>query len=80
MSIRPFRSRLGATIAAAALAVLVSAGLLGGVLALFLRNGFPFEQVVIAARACTESTYVSDREACMRAFAAASSRSTVASR
>lgn len=80
MSIQPFRSRPGAVLAAAALAVLISVALLGGVVALFLRDGLPYEQAVTAERACGESRFVSEREACMRAFAAAAERPTVASR
>lgn len=80
MSILPFRSRLGATVAAGALAVLISAALLGGVLALFLSDGMPFDQAVIAEHACSEPRFVSERETCMRAFAAAAQRPAVASR
>jgi hypothetical protein len=80
MSIQPFRSRLGGALAAVALAALISIGLLGGVAALFLRAGTPFEQALIAERACGESRFVSEREACMRAFAAEAERPTVASR
>jgi len=80
MSTQPFRSRLGATVTAGALAVLVSSALLGGVLALFLRDGMPFEQVLIAERACSEPRFVSEREACMRAFMATAQRPAVASR
>jgi len=80
MSIQPFRSRLGATVAAGALAVLISSALLGGVLALFLRDGMPYEEALIAERACSEPRFVSEREACIRAFAAASERPAVASR
>jgi hypothetical protein len=74
------RPPFGATVAAAALAFLIAIGLLGGVAALFLNDGKPFEQAVIAERACAGYTFISEREACMRAFAAAVDRRTVASR
>jgi hypothetical protein len=80
MSIQPFRYRVGGTLVAVALAALISIGLLGGVAALFTRDGMPFEQALIAERACSESRFVSDREVCMRAFAAAAERPAVASR
>jgi hypothetical protein len=74
------RTSLGATIAAAALAFLIAIGLLGGVAALFLNDGKPFEQAVIAEKACADSAFISERDACMRAFTAAANRRTVASR
>jgi len=80
MSIQLFQSRVGGTLAAVALAILIAIGLLGGVAALFLHDGVPFEQALIAERACSESAFVSEREACMRAFAAGAERPTVASR
>jgi hypothetical protein len=80
MSILSFRSHLGATVAAGALAVLVSSAVLGGVIALFLRDGLPFEQALIAERACSEPRFVSERETCVRAFVAAAQRPAVASR
>jgi hypothetical protein len=80
MSIQSLRSRLGAIVAAVALAVLISIGLLGGVVALFVNDGLPLEQAVIAERACSEPRFVSERETCMRAFAATTQRPAVASR
>ena len=74
------RTPLGATVAAAALAIIIASGLLGGVAALFLNDGTPFEQAVIAERACSGFAFVSEREACVRAFVAAADRRTVASR
>jgi hypothetical protein len=50
------------------------------VTALFLGDGLPFEQAVIAERACGESAFLSDRQACVRAFIAAAQRPAVASR
>ena len=80
MSIQPFRSRLGGALVALTLAALLAIGLLDGVAALFLHDGTPFEQALIAERACSEYKFVSDREACMRAFAAAVERPAIASR
>ena len=80
MSIQPFRSRLGGNLVALTLAALLAIGLLDGVAALFLHAGTPFEQALIAERACSEYKFVSEREACMRAFAAATERPAVASR
>ena len=74
------RRHPAATAILGALALVIAVGLLSGVAVLSLGDGMPFEQSVIAERACGESAYVSEREACMRAFAAASNRSTVASR
>lgn len=80
MNIQPFRSRLGGTLVALTLAALIAIGLLDGVATLFLHDGMPFEQALIAERACSEYRFVSEREACMRAFAAAVERPAVASR
>ena len=51
---------------AAALAGTITTGLFAGVTALFQRGGMPFEQQVIAERACADRAYVSEREACVR--------------
>jgi hypothetical protein len=80
MRIQPSRSRVGGTLVAVALATLIAIGLLDGVATLFLRDGTPFEQALIAERACSEYRFVSEREACMRAFAAGADRPAVASR
>ena len=80
MSIQPIFTRLGARLVSGAFAVLIAIGLLTGVAALFLRDGFPFEQALVAERACSGYAFVSEREACMRAFAAALERPAVASR
>ena len=69
-----------ATVILAALALVIAVGLLSGVAVLFLGDGVPYEQVLIAERACSESAYVSERETCMRAFAAAAQQPVVASR
>ena len=71
---------LGITIAAAALSFLVAIGLFTAVAGLFLRNGAPLQDVAIAERACIESVYVSERDACVRSFLAEADRRRVASR
>jgi hypothetical protein len=80
MSIQSLRTHFGVTLVAATLAVLIAIGLLGGLVALFVNDGMPLERAVVAERACGDAAFVSEREACVRAFAAASSRSNVASR
>jgi hypothetical protein len=68
------------TLVAATLATLIAIGLLTAVTGLFQRDGVPFEQVVIAEHACTHYAFVSEREACVRVFLAASRVRNVASR
>jgi hypothetical protein len=68
------------TLVAATLATLIAIGLLTAVTGLFQRDGAPFEQVVIAEHACTNYAFVSEREACVRVFLAASRVRNVASR
>ena len=80
MSIQAFHPRRGGTLVALTLAALLAIGVLDGVAALFLHDGTPFEQALIAERACSEYKFVSDREACMRAFATAMERPAIASR
>ncbi len=74
------RPHVGTTIVAAALSVLIAIGLLAAVAGLFLRDGAPFEQVVIAEHACANHTFISEREACVRLYLAASRVQNVASR
>ena len=74
------RPNVVTTIAAAALAVLIAIGLLGSVAGLFQRDGAPFEQLVIAERACANHSFVSDRETCVRLYLAASRIRNIASR
>ncbi len=68
------------TIVAAALSVLIAIGLLTAVTGLFQRDGTPFEQVVIAERACASLAFVSERETCVHSFLAASRVRNVATR
>ena len=82
MNAKPVLSRphFATTIVAAALSVVIAIGLLSAVAALFQRDGAPFEQVVIAEHACANYAFVSEREACVRLFLAASRIRNVASR
>jgi hypothetical protein len=68
------------TIVAAALSAFIAIGLLTGIVGLFERDGTPFEQVVIAEHACTNYAFVSEHEACVRLFLAASRVRNLASR
>jgi hypothetical protein len=74
------RSHIGTTIVAAALSFLIAIGLLTAVAGLFLDEGTPLQNVVIAERACSEFTFISEREACVRSFLAASYHRRLASR
>jgi hypothetical protein len=74
------RPHIGTTIVATVLSVLIGIGLLAAVAGLFLRDGAPLEQVVIAEHACADYAFVSERETCMRSFLAASPVRSVASR
>jgi hypothetical protein len=60
------------TIIAAALSALIAIALLSAVAGLFLRDGTPLEQIVIAEHACADYAFVSEREACIRSYLAAS--------
>jgi hypothetical protein len=72
------RPRVVATIAAA-LSTVIAIGLLAAVTSLFQRDGAPFEQVVFAEHACANHTFISEREACVRLYLAASRVQNVAS-
>jgi hypothetical protein len=74
MNVKPTlaRPRVVTTIAAAALSTVIAIGLLTAVTGLFQRDGAPFEQVVIAEHACANHAFISEREACVRLYLAAS--------
>jgi len=72
-------SSLAITVAAA-LAVFIAVGLLTSVAFMFQRDGAPLEQLAAAERACTPHVYVSEREACMREWLAATRARNVASK
>ena len=80
MNAKPILARphVGTTLVGAALSALIAIGLLANVAGLFLRDGAPLEQAVIAERACSDHAFVSEREACTRSFLAASHRQQVA--
>jgi hypothetical protein len=72
--------RAGITFAAAALAALIGLGLLSSVTVLFQRDGSPYEQVVVAERACASNVYQSERASCVRDYLAAAQAKKVAAR
>ena len=74
------RHHIVTMIVAVVLSALIATGLLSAVAGLFLRDGTPFEQVVVAERACANYAYMSEREVCARAFRGNSQISRVASR
>jgi len=74
------RPHVVTTVFAAALSSFIAIGLLSAVVGLFERDGTPFEEVVIAEHACKNYGFVSEREACIRLFLAASRVRKLASR
>jgi len=82
MSLAPVLARPSVTtiIVAAALSSSIAIALLVAVAALFVHEGVPLHNVAIAERACSDLTFVSEREVCMRSFLAASAHRHVASR
>lgn len=74
------RPRVVMTIAAVALSAVIAIGLLAAVTGLFQRDGAPFEHVVIAEQTCANHAFISEREACVRSYLAASRVRNVASR
>lgn len=75
----PRSSSFSITIAAA-LATFIAIGLLTAVAFTFQRDGKPLEQLAAAERACVQRIYVSEREACMREWLAATRSPNVASK
>ena len=73
------QSSIGTTIAAA-LAAVVSIGLLSLVVSLFRTDGGPLEQLVAAEKACQQYAYVSEREHCMNEWLAAARTTRVANK
>lgn len=65
---------------AAALAGIITIGVFASVTALLQRDGRPMERLAAAERACMGHAYVSEREACMREWAATKQSASVASR
>jgi hypothetical protein len=64
----------------AALAGIIAIGILAGITELFQRDGPPMERLAAAERACMGHAYVSEREACMREWAAAARFARMASK
>ena len=81
MNARPVlaRPQVVTSIVAVALSALIAIGLLTAVTELFQRDGAPFEQVVIAEHVCAKA-FISEREACVRSYLAASRVRNFASR
>jgi len=65
------------TVATAALATVIALGILWGVAALFQSKGAPMERLVAAEHACARYIYLSERQACMNEWLAASQPRTV---
>jgi hypothetical protein len=68
------------TCAAAALATLIAVSILAAVAYLFQRDGKPLARVAAAERACAHYSYLSERQACMNKWLAASQSRTVPGR
>jgi hypothetical protein len=68
------------TFAAAALATLIAVSILAAVAYLFQRDGKPLARVAAAERACAHYSYLSERQACMNKWLAASQSRTVPGR
>jgi hypothetical protein len=73
MNARPTLPHLSAitTIVAAAVSAVIAIGLLAAVSGLFQHDGTPFGQWVAAERACGSYRFVSERDACMSLYLAA---------
>ena len=59
------------TVATAALATIIALGILLTVVTLFQSRGAPLERLAAAERACAHNTYLSERQACMNKWLAA---------
>jgi len=71
---------LAATLAAAALATLVSFGTLGAVAGLFASYGMPLAEAAAAGQACVHYAFASERERCAQALIAAPRLAQLANR
>ncbi len=72
MHARPvfMRPHYGLRIVAASLSILVTVGLLAGLVGALQSAGAPFERVAIAERACTGHSFESERKACVISYLA----------
>ncbi len=68
------------TVAAAFLATVIGLGILSGFATLFQSRGAPMERLGAAERACAQHIYLSERQACMNEWLAASEPANVARR
>ena len=68
------------TVAAAVLATVIALGVLSGFTTLFQSRGAPMERLGAAERACAQYLYLSERQACMNEWLAASEPENVARR
>jgi hypothetical protein len=68
------------TLAAAALATVIALGILWGIVTLFQSRGAPMERLGAAERVCAYYIHLSERQACMNEWLAASQRKIVARR
>jgi hypothetical protein len=68
------------TVVAATTSSLIAIGLFVAIVDLFQRDGAPFDQVVIAERACANHAFMSERETCKRSHLTASRVPHLASR
>ena len=82
MNARPTLPHVSATttIVVAALSAVIAIGLLAAVSGLFQHDGTPFEKWVVAERACGSYRFVSERDACMGLYLAATHVHDIASR
>jgi len=74
------RPHVATTIAAIALSAFIAIGLLTAISELFQRDGAPLQEVVVAEHVCADHAFVSEREACVRLYLAASRVRNFASR
>ncbi len=68
------------TFAATALATLIAVSIFAAVAYLFQRDGKPLQRLSAAERACAHYSYLSERQACMNKWLAASQSRTVPGR
>jgi hypothetical protein len=72
------RPRADIIAVAATLSTMIAIGILSAVVLLFQKDGAPMERLAVAERACAGHAYVSEREACMREWLAATQAGVVA--
>ncbi len=66
------------TVATAALATIIAFGILLAVVTLFQSRGAPLARLAAAERACAHTTYLSERQACMNEWLAATQPVSIA--